>query len=197
MLRRTLFVAGAFLGVAMMVSPAMGVRNPAAKAGKYQATIVQGVEACSAALANTTAPGILSTPACDPVVPSDSGCVFGAKGKGKVAAKSKTDIAVQAKLGGLDATCDGETVCAFASVRTSTNNCASTGDCSTVPQPDLALGASCCTIAKGKCKIKTSINVALPGVLVTGNTTEFILGEIALGRTGQPGKAFRAGILLP
>ncbi len=195
MLRRTLFVAGAFLGVALMVSPAMATRNPPKKANKYQATLVQAVEVCSAA--NTTAPGILSTPACDPVVPSDPGCVFNAKGAGKVAAKSKTDIAVQAKVGNLDPTCDGETLCAFSSVRTSANNCASGNDCSTVPQIDLALGASCCTVAKGKCKIKTSINVALPGALVTGNATEFILGEVSLGRTGQPGRAFKAGLLLP
>lgn len=197
MLRRTLFVAGAFLGVAIMVSPAMGARNPPKKANKYQASLVQAVEACSAALANTNASGVLATPACDPVVPSDPGCVFTEKGGGKVAAKSKTDIAVQAKLGGLDPTCESETVCAFASLRTSSNNCASTGDCTTIDQTDLALGASCCTIIKGKCKIKTSINIALPGALVTGNSTEFTLGEVSLGRTGQPGRAFKAGLLLP
>lgn len=197
MLRRILFIGGACLGVALMVSPAFGVRNPPAKAGKYSIEVVQGVQVCTAA--NTTAPGLLKTASCDPVVPNDSGCVFGIKGKGKISAKiDKTgDIAVQAKVGGIDLTCEGETLCAVAGVRTSQNNCASTGDCSTITQTDLPLGVACGTVTKGKIGIKTTVNTALPGALVAGNAAEFTIGEVGLLRTGQGGPAFRGGLFLP
>lgn len=190
MLRRILFIGGACLGVALMVSPAFG-RNPAAKAGKYQATLVQGVQACT--VTNTTAPGVLNTAACDPVVPSDSVCVFGPKGKGSVAAKAKTDVAVQAKLGGLEASCDGETICAVAGVRTTVDSCASSGSCSTITQPDLPLGIACATVAKGKWKFKGTISQTLAGALTNGNRTEITIGEVGLVRAGG-GVAFRAGV---
>ncbi len=205
MLRRNLFIGGACLGVALMVSPALGQRSPASKANKFQATLVQGVEVCTAA--NTTAPGVLATPACDPVVPSDATCVFGPKGKGQVAAKEKKgDITVQAKLGGVDAGCEGETLCAVASITSSQDNCASSGDCTSLRPntTDLPLGIACCSIEKGKCKIKTSVNVSLAGALVTGNRAEFGIGEVGLLRAGAPAPsnarkaaAFRTGLLLP
>ncbi len=120
----------AALGVsALFVSFAWAERNPPKKANKHQVSLVQAVEACAVGSANTTEPGILAIPACDPVVPSDSGCVFGAKGAGRIKAKSKTDIALQVKVKGVDAGCDGQQLCLamdFTSVR---NNCASAGDC--------------------------------------------------------------------
>lgn len=191
MLRRILFIGGACLGVALMVSPALGARNPASKAGKYQATLVQGVEVCT--VNNTKAPGLLMTAACDPVVPADTVCVFGPKGKGAVAAKAKTDVAVQAKLGGLDPACNGESLCAVASVRTTVDNCQSTNSCSTITQADLPLGIACATADKGKWKFKGTIGQTLPGALTNGNRTEITIGEIGLRRTGG-GVAFRAGL---
>ncbi len=198
MARTTLLAAVAILGMALIAGPAMGQRNPPKKANKYQATIVQGVEACTAS--NTTAPGLLSTPACDPVVPSDPGCLFDNKGQGKVLAKAKDDIKLQAKLSKLInegvQSCEGETICALASVRTTSDACASGNPCTTVDQADLPLGVACCTVQKGKCKIKTTVNTSLPGALVAGNRSEFIIGRVGLQRTGAPGVSFRAGLLL-
>jgi hypothetical protein len=184
------------LAVSLMASASFGRPATPKKANKYQATMVNGVEACTTA--NTTAPGALSTAACDPVVASDSLCQFGPEGKGsgKVQAKAKDDVAIAAKLGGVTATCEGETLCAVAGVRTSSNGCASTGDCSTITQPDLPLGIACCQVEKGKCKIKTTVNTALPGALSLGKATEIIVGEVGLARTGG-GVAFRAGLFLP
>lgn len=194
MLRRILLVGGACLGMALMVSPALGARNIPKKANKFQVTVVQGVEACTAP--NTTAPGVLATPACDPVVPADSVCLFTEKGSGKIAAKAKDDIAVQAKLGGVTDTCNGETLCAVADLRGSYDTCASTGDCTSQDSSDLLLGASCCTVDKGKCKIKAAISVTFPGALVIGQNSEFIVGKTGLLRAGG-GVAFRGGLLLP
>ena len=196
MLRRILVIGGACLGMALIVSPALGVRNLPKKANKYQATVVQGVEVCTTA--NTKGPGILNTDACDPVVPSDPLCVFTEKGSGKVQAKAKDDVTVQGKLSGLAETCNGSTLCAVASIRTASNNCASTGDCSTIPQADLPLGTACCLIEKGKCKVKIDIGVALPGALPSGNNAEITIGEVGFQRTSYVGnKAFSAGLLLP
>jgi hypothetical protein len=199
MLKKVLFAGGVLVTVGLFASTSLARPISPKKANKYQATVVTGVEACSAA--NTTAPGALMTAACDPVVASDSVCQFTEKagkpkGGGKVLAKAKDDIKINVKVKGITETCNGETLCAVASVRTSTNNCASTGDCSTIPQPDLPLGIACCLVEKQKCKIKTTVNTALPGALVTGNSTEFIIGEVGLKRTGG-GVAFRAGLLLP
>ena len=199
MLRRILFVGGAVLAMSLMVSTSFARPISPKKANKFQATIVTGVEACN--VTNTTAPGILGTPACDPVVASDNVCQFDApggkrKGGGKVLAKAKDDIAISAKLGGLTDTCNGETLCAVAGVRTSQNNCLSGGDCSTITQVDLPLGLACSGVDKGKWKLKTTVNTSLAGALVLGNSTEFILGEVGLLRSGG-GVAFRAGLLLP
>jgi len=84
-------------------------------------------------------------------------------------------------------------------VRTTSDACASGNPCTTEDQEDLPLGVACCTVQKGKCKIKTTINTALPGAIVAGNRTEITVGQVGLLRTtGSPspiGPAFRAGLL--
>ena len=89
MLRRILIIGGVVLGVSLMASASFGRPATPKKANKYQATVVTGVQACT--VTNTTAPGLLSTPACDPVVASDAVCQFGSagKGSGKVAGQGK------------------------------------------------------------------------------------------------------------
>ena len=198
MLRRIFVIGGAVLGMALIVSPAMGQRPLPKKANKYQATVVTGVEACTTA--NVTGNGILSTPACDPIVNSDSVCFFGAdgKGSGKVAAKAKDDVSVKAKIGGMDAGCDGQTLCAVASIRTTADGCSGGNGCTTEDQVNLPLGTACCVVEKGKCKVKIDIGDALPGALDSGNNTEITIGEVGFTRTGSGGSvAFRAGLLLP
>jgi hypothetical protein len=192
-------MVGTAIGIALIAGPAVGqLRNVPKKANKYQATIVQGVEACT--VANTIAPGALMTPACDPVVPSDPNCLFDAKGGGKVLAKAKDDIKIVAKLKKLvnegANSCEGETLCAVASIRTTADACGTGNPCTTIDQDDLPLGLACCQVQKGKCKIKTTVNTALPGALVPGNRTEFTIGQVGLKRTGSSGVAFRAGLFL-
>jgi hypothetical protein len=182
-----------------MVSTAFGRPLPPKKANKFQATMVTGVQACTAA--NTTLPGALMTPGCDPVVANDTVCQFAEKngklkGKGKVLAKAKDDIKLKAKLVNLTDSCNGETLCAVATVTTTSDNCASGGSCTGVTSIDLPLGIACCLVEKNKCKIKTTVNTALPGALVPGNYTEFIIGEVGLKRTGASAPAFKGGLLL-
>jgi len=197
-------LTGMVVGVVTLFASASFAQRalPPKKANKYQATMINGVVACTAA--NTTLPGILASPACDPVVPNDTVCQFSEKngklkGKGKVQAKSKDDVAIKAKLVKVTESCNGETLCAVASVTVTSDNCASSGSCTGEKSVDLPLGVACCTVEKQKCKIKTTVNTALPGALVAGNATEIIVGEVGLLRTtGSPspaGPAFRAGLL--
>ncbi len=204
MLRRILIVGGACLGAALMVSPALGQRSIPKKANKYQATLVQGVVSCTAA--NTTAPGVLATPACDPVVPNDDTCVYlidgdKFKGGGQAKSKAKDDVAVQVKLKGLDPACEGLTLCAVADVEASYDTCASSGTCTGERNEQLPLGVACCVVEKGKCQVKTTINAALPGALVNGVNTEFMVGRVGMLRTTGggtiSGPAFISGLLLP
>ncbi len=194
---RVLFVVGTCAVVGLMVSPAAGTRNPAKRARKLMVPMVQGVEPCLAT--NTKAPGILQTPACDPVVPSDAGCVFGLKGMGRVIAIEKHgDIAIHAKLTGIDPACSNATLCLVVTMRASQDNCASTGDCTTHTQLNFPLWLTCCAVTEsGRCTAKTSVNQGLPGLLVPGNRTEFVIGEVGFVRTGSSGAAFRGGLMLP
>ena len=160
-------------------------------------SLVQAVAACTAA--NTQEPSILAYDACDPVVPSDPGCVFGAKGSGRIKAKARTDIKLQVKVKGIDAACEGETLCLTADFAMSTDNCTSAIDCTSEHQDDFDTETVCCTVVGGACKTKTTLSSAQPGLLTVGNRTELSLGELGLYRAAlspsQP--AFKSGLLIP
>ncbi len=199
MFKRHLVIAVACLLITAMFSPAEAIRNTPKKANKTQHTLVQGVDRCTAP--NTEAGGFVTIPACDPVVPSDPGCVFGVKGSGKILLKSKSgDVSINAKLSNLESTCDGEALCLSLSFRNSYGMCPSGGDCSTVPVEDLTLAGACCTLSKGKCKIKTTFNTDLSNAVLPGIASEIIIGEIGLSRPAGPGLfgtvPFRGGLLV-
>ncbi len=198
MLKRHLVIAVACLLIAAVFSPAQAFRNTPKKANKTQHTFVQGVDRCTAP--NTSSPDQFSISACDPVVPSDPGCVFGDKGSGKILLKSQFgDISINARLSNVESSCDGETLCLTLSYRTSRYYCLNGGeDCSTVPVEDGTPTAACCTMSRGQCKIKTTFNTGFPTSVALGVESEIIIGEIGLSRLGGPfgGVAFRGGILV-
>ncbi len=194
-MRRIRLVWVVLLVSGLGASGSLAERNPAKKANKHQASLVQAVEACT--VANTVEPSLLGSAACDPVVPSDPSCVFGVKGSGRIKAKSKTDVALQVKVKGIDSSCEGETLCLMADFTMSSDNCASSGDCTSADQDDFDTENVCCTVVNGKCQAKTTLNTAIH-VLNPGNRTEIALGEMALYRAAlsasQP--AFRTGLLV-
>jgi len=197
-MRRFLLATASIAAFALIAMPAFGQRDTPKKANKFQATLVQGVEACTAA--TTTTGGTINLPACD-VVPSDNLCRFTTKngklqGKGTVKANSKKgDIFVNVSVSGINDECNGETLCAIASFRATQNNCTSTNPCTTVDQTDFPLGLACCVVDKGKCKIKTSINATLPGAINAANNPEYTLEGVGLARTGG-GVPFRGGVMV-
>lgn len=195
--RTILTLGGSILVLVLTASLASAVRNPPKKAGKFQASIIQGVETCASGTENTaTAGGLLVLPACQPAVPSDPGCVFSEKGSGKLSAKGKDDIAIQMKLNGIDSACNGQALCARTSFRATTDACAAGADCTTLDQIDFPLFA-CCVVSKGKCQVKTTVNTSIPGAIVSGNNLEIeILGCDVLRGT-EPESAFRCGVMVP
>ncbi len=181
----------------VLATASLAERNPGKKANKHQVSLVQAVEVCTAP--NTQEPSILALASCDPVVPSDPGCTFGAKGNGRIKAKARTDIALQVKVKGIDVSCEGETLCLTADFTMSSDNCASTGDCTSAYQDDFDTENVCCTVIGGQCQTKTTLNAAVPGLVTIGNRTELSLGELGLYRAVLPPSqpAFKSGLLIP
>ncbi len=180
-----------------LAAPALGqVQTPPKKANKLILSVVEGVEACTAA--TTTSGGIINLPACD-TTPSDSTCHFTTKngklkGLGLVKAIAKKgDIFLNVKVNGINDECNGESLCAVASFRATQDNCTSTDACTAEDQTDFPLGLSCCTVEKGKCKIKTSVNSALAGAINANNLPSYTINGVGLARTGG-GIPFRGGL---
>jgi hypothetical protein len=197
-MRNFLLATSAAAAFALIAMPAIGQQVTPKKANKFQSTLVEGVEACTAA--TTTTGGVINLPACD-YTPSDSFCHYTTKngklkGKGAVKATSKKgDIFIAVKMSGLNDECNGESLCPVASFRATQDNCTSGDSCTTEDQTDFPLGLVCCTVEKGKCKIKASLNDALGGAIVAANNPSFTLNGVGMARIGG-GVPFRGGIMV-
>ena len=121
-----------------------------AKAPTLKADLVQAYPPCTAPDATTTS----GRAACLGTEEVDPDCLFGSKGFGTLAATIKgTNVVVASKLKGLDPLCEGRTLTAALTVRTTTDDCAS-DHCTEV---DYQLIGGSCTVKKGKCAMRTSI----------------------------------------
>jgi hypothetical protein len=203
-MRRFLIVlGGAFLAVTLLAESSMAQRSDPEKANKFQATLVTAYKQCVAP--NDATAGSLVLPACHPAIRDDGTCTIGSGGGGKVQAKADKagDVAIKIRLKGISG-CDGETLQAVATLRLTTNACASAdpNGCTVIDLVDFPLtGAGSCVITGGKCQIKTTFNTELgAGTLTAGDNTVIQLNGIALKRTtgvGSPGKVAVAGIGIP
>jgi hypothetical protein len=200
-MRRTLFITACCIAVGLFIQgAALGVRHEPKKANKFQATLVTSYAECTSP--NDTLGGGIPLPGCHPAVPADGHCYINAKGGGKVLAKEKNgDIAIKAKLKGIEG-CDGETLCAEASLRATTDNCLS-GDpdgCTSTNFANLPITyAGCCMVTKGKCQIKTTVDTEVPGAVMSGDNASIALLGCSLARTTgtAAGKVADCGLLVP
>jgi len=189
------------LGVTLLAGQGFGILSNPAKANKFQSTLTGSYKQCTAP--NTTTLG-LGLPACQPAVLTDV-CVVTPGGGGKLQAKPVAgDLSIKAKLKGLGALCEGETLCVTASARISSTNCAAGPDCTVQDLTDFPLvGGStpaCCVVSGGKCKIKTTLNSALPIPAVSsGKNYSFDIRGCSLTRTTgtSPGQVARCGVVIP
>ncbi len=178
-------------GVCLSATMALGADGEPAKAGKYQATIINASGDCTAPSEITL--GALPIPSCPA---TDAAlCTFGVKGKGKVAAKTKTDVSLQAQLGDLTNCPDGTVLQMTASTKSTTNNCSVSARCTTVDLPGFVITGATCTVSGGKCKIKTTLNTLIPGAITAGENTALVIGEVAI-ISGTSNIAI-SGVLVP
>jgi hypothetical protein len=133
--------------------------------------------------------------ACLGAIQSDS-CGFTAKGMGRYSLAAlgkgaKSDVAVSAQLSGV-ANCDGATLHLVADFRSTADDCNGVS-CTTVDVTGFPLGS--CTVARGKCSIKTTLNTLAAATVLGGEKTAFtILGiRVVHGAT----TAFEGGLLVP
>jgi hypothetical protein len=153
------------------------------KAKSIKAELTQGYLQC-------TAPDTVTTgglPACAEQEEIDPACVF-AGGDGKLSATiNKSDIKVAASLKGI--ACEGETLAAYFTIRTTSDDCPTAGGHCTAQDQELTVGS--CVVTKGKCTIKATVS---SGYTPGAGAASQILG-CGISRGGL--KTFSCGILNP
>ncbi len=141
--------------VVLVVAATAGAHSFPATAKSLRASLVQSYPPCT--VPDTATSG--GRPACLAPDESDTGCLFGAKGSGTLQAViGKTNINVKGALKGLDPLCNGKTLTAAFTVRTTTDDCPME-HCTVV---DEELTAGQCTVAGGACKLKGTIATGFP-----------------------------------
>jgi hypothetical protein len=151
-------------------------------------------------------------PACTPALPSDpGGCGFTSAGFGKLSIivtgnddAGTQDIKVTAAAEGLNAECEGQSLCVTMNFRATTDDCP--GSCTTPDAVDFVLPPPefCCIVTGGECQIpRTSLTdhfpgSPAPGFFLSGKNTAIELLGCGLQRPtpSSAGNAVSCGILL-
>jgi hypothetical protein len=154
------------------------------KAKKVNADLVQNYAACTTPDVTTNG----GANACLETDPVDTVCNFPGSGSGKLGISvDKQSLKATAKLQGLAATCEGQTLSVTLGVRTTTDDCAN-GHC-TVVDDVLTIGS--CTVSEGNCKIKGSVDTGYPADAGSGMQVV----SCGVGRVGFD--SFACGLLIP
>ncbi len=148
------------------------------KAGKAQGTLINAVGACTTPSEVTA--NAIPLPACPAVDSSGGLCDFGPRGRGKVSSKAKDDVAISLVVSGLVNCPDGTVLQVASNPRITTNSCSASARCTVVELIDFPIPGATCVVAKGRCKLKTTINTSAPGTLVPGENNALGLGRITL-----------------
>lgn len=151
--QRTWLIVGAVLVLSTSVASAHFFPK---KAPSLKTFLVQNYPPC-------TDPGATSSTgeaACEGVGEVDPSCVFSAKGVGTFSAvvKSRTKIAVNARLSGLDTGCEGKTLTAALTVRTTSDTCPN-DHCTAV---DREIVAGTCVVSHGRCNVGATFDSGFP-----------------------------------
>jgi len=207
---RRSFVSRAPVVVTLLLAHAMsasiaGAHDEPKRARLIRAPLVTAYEPCTAP--NTFTGGDIPIPACAPPKRSDTECGFQGPyfkaGYGKATAATKTlgDLRLSFVAEALGPGCEGRRLCAFASIRMTTDRCL-VHPC-TVDLPNLYVDSptGCCTVERGACRVSTSINSELLGLLQPGEKTGIEINGCGLKRTDGPnlpaGLTFSCGVLAP
>src|SRR5437899_2622112 len=170
------------------------------KAKAITFSLVNGYFECGSPNTATQTGGM---PACEPPNPSNlgSGCALLPIGSGKLALKvigksgdGTQDLQIAVAVNGLNQFCNFLDV--VLSYRLTTDDCPP-GSCTAADVIDQHIGGAFCNVTDGKCKIKTTLNTAAPGLIATDgqNAGIEILG-CGLGGVGALDHPLRCGLLL-
>ncbi len=179
-MRMTIAVA-AFLSLG--IAGVAAAHSFPAHARSLKADLVQNYPACETPDTQTST----GRPACLSSVEVDPACLFGGKGAGTLdAVITKTNITVRGRLSGLDPLCNGRTLAAAFTVRTTTDDCPME-HCTVVDQE---LSAGSCTVSGGKCKLHGTIATGYPA----GAGSEMTI--LTCGVKDGDATAFTCGIMV-
>jgi hypothetical protein len=203
-------VAGVVGSVVVQRASALADLPGPTKAKHYMTSFVQAFATCGSS--NDTTTGAIALPACHPAVPVDTGCGFGPDGRGNGVAQvlppdgtNPQDISIRGRLVGLNAGCEGETLCVSATLVVSTVGCAS-GDadgCTMSTLTDFPIGTmgnGCGVVENGKVRLRTTVNSAFNAEVLNSNTVIQVRG-VGVKRTSSvnspapPSSSFESGML--
>ncbi|MDX2169018.1 MAG: hypothetical protein SF182_18265 [Deltaproteobacteria bacterium] len=190
-MRKSHWIAAGALLLSLSATAALAADGEPGKAGKYQSNMVNASADCTTPTEFTG--GALPFAAC-PATDNPS-CTFGDKGQAKVQAKAKDDVSLALKIKGLENCPDGTVLQAFASFKSTTNNCTVSGRCTTTSIPAFPIPGATCTVSGGGCQLKTTLNTLIPNLITPGENTAIELGTIGVG-VGTVNVAV-AGLLVP
>lgn len=157
------------------------------RARRIITSFVEAFEPCS--MGNDQTTGAISLPACHPAVPVDATCRFGPEGKGTGRAfaldqegTSSQDVRITGRFVGLDAGCEGETLCVSATLVVSTVGCQS-GDadgCTMQTLTNFPIGVpptgGCGVVQNGTVALRTTVNEAFDAAVLNSRTSIQVRG---------------------
>jgi hypothetical protein len=165
------------------------------RAKRLVVSVTTAHEPCSAP--DTTSGGT-GTPACTAPLPADPVCRLGLRGRGKVVLRGvQGDVNMLARMDSIDPACEGETLQVRMSFRVTANDCAGQ-TCTLVDFVDHVMGN--CEVSGGTCRLQTTLNTAIPDLVVTTNESHVELLGCDFKRTTGPSlptRTFACGIMIP
>ncbi len=156
----------------------------------FKSPLVTAYRACTNP--NTITDGPVPFQACTPPTRVDPLCGFGppgTRGQGKVKGIARNgDIEITMIAAGLEG-CEGYQLCAQANVRITTEACMGPEPCTVT---DFAVGedlsgTTCCVVSNGNCRVKTSVNDQVFGIIQPGQRAGIEVIGCGLKRRTGPG----------
>ena len=165
------------------------------RAKRFLVSVTTAYEPCTAPDTTTDS---TSTPACSAPLAADPVCRLGITGRGKVVLRAiPDDVKFLARIDAIDPACNGETLQVRMSFRVTSNDC-SGQTCTLVDFADQLIGT--CEVSSGMCKLQTTLNAALPNLVIPTNETHIELLGCDFKRTtgpSLPSRTFSCGIMIP
>lgn len=161
---------------------------------------------------NDSSTGAFVLPACSPATPVDSTCQFGPHGLGSGRASvletqvpANQDVRLYGYLRGLEAGCEGETLCleATMSVTLPSAGCVSGDPAGCTMQELVNFPLGCSTVNNGRARLGTTVNAASPGIPIINGQMAIALRSINVKRTSSvnspapSGPTFEMGLFVP